>query len=41
LPAEIRAELVLPPAVRRARVDALAVPLGLERLGAFVERVTE
>jgi len=39
--AEIRAALRLPPAARRTRVEALAIRLGLERLGAFVERVTE
>ena len=38
---EVRAALSLRPAARRARVETLAAALGLERLGAFVERVTE
>jgi hypothetical protein len=38
---DVRAALSLPPADRRVRIDALAAALGLERLGAFVERMTE
>jgi hypothetical protein len=37
--AAIRQALQLMPADRRARVDDLAAALGLDRLGAFVERV--
>ena len=33
--------LRLPPAERGVRVEAIAAALGLERLGQFIERVTE